>query len=159
MARQTLFQLSCCLLFPLSEASHRQLDSSWQLVLIFVKLFMRFPHVSADSPVHIRFKYLKRIPLLLLLNLSLLVFLPNIKTSRSHSNPQMNSVTIKSLAKYRRRFTKINDAQTNSLVSMLSKCVIASSFRFINFPELSFTKFEEYINKYIEFRPPPALLS
>ncbi len=42
---------------------------------------------------------------------------------------------------------------------MLSKCVIASSFRFINFPELSFTKFEEYINKYIEFRPPPALLS
>lgn len=117
--------------------------------------------------LYIRFKLLGVIPPLILVHFSVLIFISNIsakeftnsRTLFSHSSRQINNIVINKIVRTKRKCLKINIVQTNNLISTISKPSVSPNLRVIKFSELTFLKFDEYINSYIEFRPPPKSIS
>ncbi len=117
--------------------------------------------------LYIRSKSLKVISLLLLLHFSVLVFITNFnfkeyttfRTLYSHANRQINHKIINNIVRPRKRILKINNTQTSSLISAPWKTFVVFNYGLKNFSEYQFPAYEEFITAYIEFRPPPALLS
>ncbi len=116
---------------------------------------------------YIKFKFLSIILILLLFHFSILIFITNIdakeftnsKTLFNHSCRQTNNTVINKIDRRKRKLLKINIAQKNNLILNVNISTLTVNFKFIKFSELTFLKFDEFINTYIEFRPPPALLS
>jgi hypothetical protein len=108
-------------------------------------------------------KYINVFLFVILLHCSVLTFLSNVeakelanpRTLFSYSLGKTFNISIHNLTLHRRRLLKLNNSRTSNLNSILSKSSTTISFRVIFLSELVFLKFREYVNTYIEFRPPP----
>ena len=117
--------------------------------------------------LYTRFNFLSVIHLLLLLHFSTLIFISNMDTIEftnskplyCHSSRQINNIVINEIVRRKNKRLKISTIQKDNLISTASKSSITSDSICINFSEFTFLKFEEFINNYIEFRPPPGFLS
>ncbi len=107
------------------------------------------------------------ISILLLLHFSIIIFIANSETKEAafprtllrHSNSQINNVSVNNLLLHRKKLVKFEARHFNKFNSISIKSPKGTDTKFINLRYFICSHYHELINTYIEFRPPPALLS
>ncbi len=116
---------------------------------------------------HFRRKPYIIIPILLVLHLSAIIFVSNIgtkgvtysRTMLSHSNRLINNISVSNLLLHRKKLVKFDSRKISRFNTTVIKSIKCSISKFIISRDRIFPHYHEFINKYIEFRPPPELLS